>query len=424
MTYVAKGWLIKKREHGKIIFLDMRTIDQPWIPLQVVIKKQEVDEITWENAKKLRQEASFIAEGELIQNPRAPGGRELRGKQIIIVHNPEEPWPLGKKSHPPEVLMKYRHLSVRGQKFIKIWIVREKLIHYLREWFEKNHWHEVSPPIFVMTACEGGATLFRVKWFEEKIPVYLTQSAQLYLEALCFALGRVWCLAPSFRAEKSRTRRHLAEYWHLEAEAAFFNFEDNLRVQEELVIYAIKKLLNDDVTGELIKEIRGNVDDLDEIKAPLPRVTYTEAMEILQRKNFKIKWGDDLGADEEKALSEEIGTAFFLTHFPTEIKSFYVKLDPNDPRVCLAADLIVPHVGEIIGGSERETDVNELIKRIKAQGFDPTNYEWYLDLRRFGSVPHSGFGLGIDRFLMYILKLEHIRDTLPFPRLARVKYFI
>ena len=399
-------------------------MSEPWRILQCVIKKSDVGSKTWERVKKITQESSVIIYGEMIANPRAPGGKEVKVREVLIQHIAVSPYPLGKKEQPPEVLMRWRHLAVRSPRFTKIWIVREYLLKLAREYFQRNEWHEVSPPILVSTACEGGATLFEVKYFDDS-KAYLSQSAQLYLEVMIFSLGKVWSLTPSFRAEKSRTRRHLAEYWHLEAEAAWYRFEDNLRVQEELIEYIIRGLLENDLTRSLILEFRGDIEPLENVKAPFERITYDEAIEILQSKNFDIKWGDDIGADEEKVLSEEIGQFFFLTHFPAHLKAFYVKLDSNRPEVSLSADLLAPEgYGEIIGGSEREDDVNVLIDRIREEGFDPKDYQWYLDLRRYGSVPHSGFGLGIERLLWWILKLSHIRDTLPFPRLARVKKFI
>ncbi len=359
-----------------------------------------------------------------MENPRAPGGKELHVRSIKIVHIAESPYPLGKKSHSPEILMQWRHLAIRSNRFTKIWIVRDYLLRAAREYFKLNDWFEVSPPIIVSTAVEGGATLFEIKYFDDS-KAYLSQSAQLYLEAMIFSLGKVWSLTPSFRAEKSRTRRHLAEYWHLEAEAAWYKFEDNLKVQEELISYIVRTLLDHDVTRSIIKEFRGELDLLEQIKPPFKRVSYDEAIDLLQSNNVDIEWGDDIGADEEKVLSEEIGEPFFLTHFPTHLKAFYVKLDPKRPETCLAADLLAPEgYGEIIGGSEREDNIETLIERIRGEGFDPKDYSWYLDLRRYGSVPHSGFGLGIERLLWWILKLDHIRDTLPFPRLARVKKFI
>ena len=359
-----------------------------------------------------------------MENERAPGGIELQVSDLSIVHLASAPYPLGKKEQPPDVLMKWRHLAVRSPRYTKIWIIREKILSLAREYFVINKWHEVSPPIIVATAVEGGATLFEIKYFDNS-KAFLSQSAQLYLEVLIYSLGKVWSLTPSFRAEKSRTRRHLAEYWHLEAEAAWCKFEDNLRIQEELISYIVKGLLQDDIVVAIIEEFRKDLEPLESIKMPYKRITYDEAINILQEKGFKIEWGADIGADEEKILSEEIGEIFFLTHFPTHLKAFYVKVDENRPEVCLAADMLAPEgYGEIVGGSEREDSIEILVERIKKEGFSPENYSWYLDLRRYGSVPHSGFGLGIERLLWWILRLDHIRDTLPFPRLARVKRFI
>lgn len=420
----VKGWVIKKREHGNIVFIDLRALEAPWSPLQVVIKKNMVSEDVWEKTKIITQESSLEIEGVLVENQRAPGSMELHAKNIEIAHIAETPYPLGKKSHSPEVLMQWRHLAIRSNRFAKIWVIRDHLLRLAREYFQINKWFEVSPPIIVSTAVEGGATLFEIKYFDNS-KAYLSQSAQLYLEVMIFSLGKVWSLTPSFRAEKSRTRRHLAEYWHLEAEAAWYKFDDNLRVQEELIYYIIRGLLENPTTRSILEEFRGDLEILENIKLPFKRVSYDEAIEILQSNNLDIKWGDDIGADEEKILSEEIGEIFFLTHFPSSLKPFYVKLDPNRPEVCLAADLLAPEgYGEIIGGSEREDNIDILVDRIKREGFSPESYSWYLDLRRYGSVPHSGFGLGIERLLWWLLKIEHIRDTIPFPRLARVKKFI
>jgi len=406
------------------MFLDLRPFNRPWRPLQIVIKRNEISEDLWSRARNITQESSLIVEGTIVENPRAPGGVELHAKDIVITHIAKSPYPLGKKSHSPEILMQWRHLAIRSTRYTKIWIVRDYLLSLAREYFRINNWFEVSPPIIVSTAVEGGATLFEIKYFDNS-KAYLSQSAQLYLEVMIFSLGKVWSLTPSFRAEKSRTRRHLAEYWHLEAEAAWYDFEDNLRVQEELISYIIKGLLDNDVTREIIKEFRGDTEYLEGIKPPFKRVSYDEAIDILQSNKIDIKWGDDIGADEEKVLSEAIGEPFFLTHFPSHLKAFYVKLDPKRPETCLAADLLAPEgYGERMGGSERKDKIDIFVERIEKEGFDPNAYSWYLDLRRYGSVPHSGFGLGVERLLWWILKIDHIRDTIPFPRLARVKKFI
>jgi len=402
----------------------LRPLHSPGKILQTVLKREMLTDDVWETAKHITQETSLILRGKLIDNPRAPGGIELHVHDISITHLAKTPYPLGKKAQPPDVLMRWRHLAVRSPKYTKIWLVRERLLQLAREYFVKNGWHEVSPPIIVSTAVEGGATLFEIKYFDNSI-AYISQSAQLYLEVMIFSLGKVWSLTPSFRAEKSRTRRHLAEYWHLEAEAAWCRFEDNLKIQEELVEYIVRGLLDDEDTKIIIQEFRGDLETLENTKVPFKRITYDDAIELLQSKGVNIKWGDDIGADEEKVLSEEIGELFFLTHFPTHLKAFYVKLDEKRPEVCLAADLLAPEgYGEIIGGSEREDSIDVLVDRIRKEGFDPESYSWYLDLRKYGSVPHSGFGLGVERLLWWILKLDHIRDTLPFPRLARVKKFI
>lgn len=418
-----KGWVFKKREHGKIIFLDLRLTDGNI--LQVVCKKDVLDEKIWEKIKKITQESSVEVIGELKEEPRAPGGKELILKEIKIFQIAESPYPLAKKWHSTVALMKYRHLTVRMPKYTKIWLIREKVLKYLREFFEKEGFHEVSPPILVSSACEGGATLFELDYFGSK--AYLSQSAQLYLEVLIFSLGKVWSLTPSFRAEKSRTKRHLTEYWHLEAEAAWFSNDDMMDFEERMLKYCIKNLMEDKKTKKIIKEFRGDgVKILEKtIDEKWPRIKYEKVIEMLNEKDIKIKFGDDLGADEERILTLDFETPIFVTHYPKEIKAFYMKIDPNDERVVLNHDLLAPEgYGEIIGGSEREVEVEKLIERIKKEGFSEKDYWWYLDLRRYGSVQHSGFGLGIERFIMWLLKLDHIRESIPFPRMARIKNFI
>ncbi len=319
-----RGWVIKKRDHGKIIFIDLRSMQKPYQPLQLVIKKNQVDESVWEKATSLTQESSIIARGVLVENPRAPGGSELVVKELEITHIAQQPYPLGKKEHSPEVLMSWRHLTIRSPRYTKIWVVREKVIEFAREFFRERGWYEVFPPILVSGSVEGGATLFEVKYFDEDVQVFLSQSAQLYLEAMIFSLGKVWSLTPSFRAEKSRTRRHLAEYWHLEAEAAWFNFEDNLKLQENLIEYIVKRALEDELSLNIIREFRGDdIEALEDVRTPFKRIKYDEAIDLLQSKGIRIHWGDDIGADEERILTEEIGEFFFLTHFPKKLKPFY-----------------------------------------------------------------------------------------------------
>ncbi len=418
------GWVYKYRVMGKKIFLDLRAMDKEFLGgiLQVVATRGEISDEEFKKLKKITQESFVELEGKMVEDPRAPGGKELHVTKLLNISLAEQPYPLAKKEHSVDFLLDMRHLTIRSPRYTKIWIIREKVIDALREWYKKNGWYEVSPPILQFTACEGGATLFPVKYFDQT--AYLSQSAQLYLEVMIFSLGKVFSLTPSFRAEKSRTRRHLTEYWHFEAEAANYGFEDIMKAEEEPIAYTIQKLLDDEKITQWLKEFRGTTEDLEEIKAPFQKITYDEAIEILQGKGFDVKWGDDLGADEEKALSSEFETPFFVTLYPTEIKAFYVKRVENSPEKCYSADLMAPNYGEITTGGVREDDINSLIERIKKEGFNPEDYYWYLDLRRYGSVPHSGFGLGIERFLHWLLKVDHIREVIPFPRLARRKSLV
>ncbi|MCS7386665.1 MAG: asparagine--tRNA ligase [archaeon GB-1867-005] len=413
-----RGWIFKKREHGKIIFFDLRNALGI---TQCVIKKGVASDEAWSLAKKASQESSVILKGFWRKEPRAPRGVEFIVKELNIVHMAETPWPLGKKSHSPETLMEYRHLAVRGARYQAIFKIRHEVLRSSREYFVENGWYEVSPPIIVATACEGGATLFKMKYFENE--AYLTQSSQLYLEVMIFSLEKVWCLAPSFRAEKSRTRRHLCEFWHLEAEAAWMDLEGLMKLEEELVSHICNSVA-DNCTKEL--ELLGRDPDfLRSIKPPFERITYDEAINRLQKMGKEIRWGEDIGGDEEKLLTMNLTKPIFMYGYPLHLKAFYVKEDPKRPGIGLTVDLLAPEgYGEMATGGVREDDINKLIARIKAEGFDLSEYSWYLDLRRYGSVPHAGFGIGIDRLTWWICKLDHVRDTLPFPRLARTKKFI
>jgi asparaginyl-tRNA synthetase len=422
--HIFKGWVYKHRVLGKKIFIDLRPMNEGYIGeiLQVVAARDKLGEDEFKKFKEVTQESFIIVEGNLVEEPRAPGGVELHATRLIELRKAEQPYPLAKKEHSPDFLLDNRHLVVRSPRYTKIWMIREKLIQGLREWYKRDGWFEVHTPIIQFTAVEGGATLFPVKYFDQT--AYLSQSAQLYLEVLIFSLGKVFSLTPSFRAEKSRTRRHLAEYWHFEAEAANYDFDDILKAEEEPLKYAIDRLLEDEKISNWIKEFRGTLDDLEDLKTPFPRITYTEAIEILQGKGVKIRWGEDLGADEEKILSGEFETPFFVTLYPTRIKAFYVKSVEGNEDICYSADMMAPNYGEITTGGRREDDINVLIERIKREGFEPELYFWYLDLRRYGSVPHSGFGLGIERVLQWLLNIDHIREVIPFPRLARRKSLI
>jgi asparaginyl-tRNA synthetase len=297
--------------------------------------------------------------------------------------------------------------------------VRAKVLEAAREWFKENGFIEVQVPIIVGAACEGGSTLFELKYFDSK--AYLTQSWQLYGEAMIFGFGKCYTIAPSFRAEKSRTRRHLTEFWHLEAEMPFCDFEGLMKIEEELVWFILQKIARECSTE--LKELGRNPEDLLKMKPPFPRIRYEEAIKILQEKGVNVKYGDDLGADEEKVLALQFDRPFFVTHFPKGIKAFYHKPDPNQPDVTLSVDVLAPEgYGEIIGSGERIESYEELMKRIEEEKLDVSAYQWYLDLRKFGSVQHAGFGLGIERFVMWVCKLKHIRDATAFPRLINRIY--
>jgi len=404
-----RGWVHRKMSVGGKIFIWLR---DPSGIVQCVVDKSLVNSNVWMRAERITRESSIEVLGRVKKDPRAPGGWEVVVNELEI-YNISEPFVL-RGIEDVDFLLDNRHLWIRSRKLTAVMKVKHTVLEAAREWLINNGWWEVTPPILTASACEGGATLFEVKYFEKK--AYLSQSAQLYLEALIFPLGKVWSLTPSFRAEKSRTRRHLAEYWHLELEAAWYDMEDMMKVAEELISYIIARVLED-----RLKELEFLKRDISKLKTalhtPYPRITYTEAIERLKKKGFNIEWGEDLGADEERALTEDFDKPFFITHFPKKIKAFYMKLDPTNPNVVLGFDLLAPEgYGEIIGGSQREDNYDKLMKRIEEENMNPDDYKWYLDLRRYGSVPHSGFGLGIERMVMWICGLEHIRDAIPFPR--------
>ena len=407
-TVRLRGWIYRHRIVGSKAFIVLR--DSSGI-IQCVIDRDKTPKL-YSIAKDLGIESSIEVEGIVRKEPRAPGGYELHVTDLKV-YGISRDFPI-KGGEGIEYLLDNRHLWIRSRKLTTVMKIKHTVLKAGREYFIKNGWWEVTPPILTASACEGGATLFEVKYFDKK--AFLSQSAQLYLEVLIYSLEKVWSLTPSFRAEKSRTRRHLAEYWHLEAEAAWYNMEDMMKVAEELVAYIIEKVLEENKRElEFLK--RDTTILKNAVKTPYPRITYDEAIEILQKKGVNIEWGDDLGADEERILTMEFDKPFFITHFPKQIKSFYMKIDPNRPDVVRGFDLLAPEgYGEIIGGSEREDDYDRLLKRILEEGYNPEDYKWYLDLRKYGSVPHSGFGLGIERVVMWIAGLDHIRDATPFPR--------
>ena len=403
-----KGWVYRKRVVGGKVFIVLR--DSSGI-IQCVVDRGKVDDVTWKNAEKITRESSCIVEGVVRKEPRAPTGYEVHVSKLEIVGLSD--WFPIRGGEGVDYLLDNRHLWIRSRKIQAIMKIKHTVLQAGREYFNRNGWWEVTPPIITGSACESGATQFEINYFGQK--AYLSQSAQLYLEALIYTLDKVWSLTPSFRAEKSRTRRHLAEYWHLEAEAAWYDMEDMMKVTEELVDYIVRKVLDERL--EELEFLGRRPDTLENMKPPYPRIRYDEAIEILQKKGVDVKWGEDLGADEERVLTQDFDRPFFITHFPRQIKAFYMKLDSKDPKYVLGFDLLAPEgYGEIVGGSVREDDYETLLKRILEFGLNPEEYRWYLDLRKYGSVPHSGFGLGVERTVMWIAGLDHIRDAIPFPR--------
>ena len=408
-----RGWVYRLRKQKENTFVLIRD-DRGGI-IQSIFPSEKV--------AKLTIESSIEVNGILQQDSRAPeGGYEIKGNDLEIFHIAELDFPIGEYQS-SELLLDYRHLSVRMRRMIAIAKIRVSILKYARQWFIENDWMEVTPPIIVKGAVEGGSTLFKVKYFDEE--VHLSQSAQLYLEAMIFSLGRVWSLTPSFRAEKSRTIRHLAEFSHLEAEAPWVNLEDILHIQEELITYTIQNTV-----AERAKEfalLKRDVNQLKKVKVPFDRIRYEEAIEILQSKGFRIKEengkernirrGDDLNIESERELTRTTEKPIFIIGYPIQVKPFYVKEDPKNEGIGLAADVLAPSgFGEIISGGLREENITSITKRIEKEGLDPHAYKWYLELRKYGSVPHGGFGLGIERLMRWIINLEDIKDTVLFPR--------
>jgi len=411
-----RGWVYRKRELRDKIFLVIR--DGSGI-IQTVVDKsnQQVAGV----ASKLNIESSVVLTGTVRREPRAPSGSEIHVRSIDWYYVGEA-FPINEDAAKAdsEYLLDVRHLWIRSRRMWAVLRVRHTVFGATHEFFRSRGYYEVQGPMFVSTAVEGGATLFPVKYFDRE-DVYLTQSSQFYLEVMIYALERVYTIAPSFRAEPSRTRRHLTEFWHAEAEEAWLQFDGLLNLLEDLITYIVDKVLEE--RQDELKLLNRDVKVLENVKPPFYRVSYDEAIGILQGKGLKIKWGDDIGADEERVLTLQFDKPILLHHFPEQVKAFYHRNDPAKPETTLSVDVLAPEgYGEVIGGGERIYDYEELLSKIKRFGLRPEDYDWYLDLRRFGSVPHAGFGLGIDRLVMWICGLDHIRDAVPFPRdIRRIK---
>jgi len=405
----VRGWVYRKRESKDIVFFIIR--DATGI-VQCTVRK---DSSAWTDAKRVTIESSATLSGTVKKDERAPGGFEVSVDQLKIV-GLAETFPIT-KDQSEEFRRNVRHLWLRSRRMNAIMKVRSETLRFVHEFFRKKGFTEVSPPMFISSACEGGATLFGLKYFDKDL--YLTQSAQLHLEALIQSLEKVYCVAPSFRAEKSRTIRHLAEYWHVEAEEAFSTMADLMCLEEDLVSHVCQNVARQ--CRKELKTLEVDAGKLAKVKAPFNRIMYDEAVEKLREKSFKIKWGEDFGFNEEKALAEELGPLFVYA-YPKKIKAFYCKTYRENPEMVMSVDLIVPNIGELSTGGAREDDKKELLKRLEEFGLRQEDYEWYIDLRRYGTVPHTGFGLGVERLLAWMLDLENIMDTIPFPRTVRRFY--
>jgi asparaginyl-tRNA synthetase len=405
-----RGWIYRKREGKQTIFLLIR--DSTGI-IQCPVKKESS---AWDGAGKVTIESSLALEGTVRKDARAPGGYEVVTEKISII-GLADLFPITKDKS-EEFLRDVRHLWLRSRKMSLVMKVRSQVQRFTHEFFENQKFTEVSPPMFVTSAVEGGSTLFGLKYFDQNM--YLTQSAQLYLEILIYSLEKVYCIAPSFRAEKSRTIRHLTEYWHIEAEQAFADMNDLTRLEEELLAHICRRTV--ETCKAEIQELGADLAKLGSVKTPFPKITYTEAIEKLIAKNFKTKWGDDLGYEEEKALADDFGKPFFVYDYPKQIKAFYCKIHRDKPDLAMSTDMLVPRIGEISTGGAREDDKEKLVTRLKELGLKEEDYDWYIDLRRYGTVPHVGFGMGLERLLTWMLDLDNIIDAIPFPRTIRRFY--
>ena len=409
-TVRVHGWLHHKRSSGGVQFLLIR--DGTGI-IQSTLRKEKTDKKTFDKIDKLLIESAVEIKGTVKKDKRAPGGYELSIKDIKVLSESREEFPIAKKYHGPEFLMDYRHLWLRSKKMQAMLKIRSKTLEAAREWFLKHGYIEFQSPIMITAACEGGSTLFELKYFDRK--AYLTQSWQLYAEAAIYSVGKIFTIAPSFRAEKSRTRRHLTEYWHIETEEPWCDLKCLTKVMEELVTHILHKLAKE--MPEELKIYGRDPKELLKIKPPFKRLTYDKAVEMLQKEGVKVKWGEDLTWQQQKVLSLRFKAPFFITHFPKAAKAFYHRPDPKRPEVTLSVDLQAPEGhGELVGGGQRTHDLDALLKRIKEDGLSVKDYQFYVDLREYGSVPHAGFGLGLERLIMWICKLDHIRDAIPFPR--------
>jgi len=405
-----RGWLYNKRSSGKLHFLQLRDGTGT---IQCVVFREEVNPQVFQLCDELPQESAIVVRGAVRRDERAPLGYEIGVSAVECVHQAEE-YPITPKEHGVAFLMDHRHLWLRSSRPHAILRVRSEIIKACRDFMDEQGFTLIDAPIFTPAACEGTTTLFETEYFDEK--AYLTQSGQLYNEAAAMAFGRVYCFGPTFRAEKSKTRRHLTEFWMIEPEMAYCDLEENMDVAEDMVAYVVERVL--ERRGEELKVLERDTEKLEKAQKPFARITYEEALGILHEKGRVVRWGEDLGGDEEALVSEHFAAPVLVHRYPKEIKAFYMKEDPQDPRLALCVDMLAPEgYGEIIGGGQREDQLEVLERKIEEHSLPRQAFEWYLDLRRYGSVPHAGFGMGIERVVAWLCGLHHVRETIPFPRM-------
>ena len=404
-----RGWVYRERGSNALKFVVLR--DSSNI-LQCVFEKEKFSDEEWKSIDKISIESSLKIWGELKKDERAPTGYELHVDKFKIQQLAEK-FPIT-KDQSAEFLLDVRHLAIRSRKLTAVMKIRSAVFGAIQEFFRSRSYYEMAPPIFTPNACEGGSTLFEVKYYKEK--VYLTQSWQLYAEAAIFALEKIFCISPCFRSEKSKTTRHLSEFWMAEVETAWMEFPELQKQAEDLIAHIVKKVL--EFNKEDLKILERDISKLEKIKTPFPRMTYAEVLKLLKEKEkVSIDWGKDLRTIEEDLIMKRFDRPLIVTNYPKDIMAFYKPKDPKDPKTAICMDILAPEgYGEIIGGSQRDIDLEELKKSLKKEGEKVSNYEWYLDARRYGSIPHSGFGLGVERVVSWICGLDNIKDAIPFPR--------
>ena len=406
----VNGWLAAQRSGGKLRFLQVRDGTGT---VQCVVSKGDVTPEVFERSGHLGQETSLSVTGTVRTDPRAPIGYEIGVDDVTVFHSTDG-FPISPKEHGVAFLLDHRHLWLRSSRQHAILRIRSEVVRSCRQYFDERGFTLIDAPMFTPAACEGTTTLFSVDYFGE--PAYLTQSGQLYLEAGAMAFGKVYCFGPTFRAEKSKTRRHLTEFWMVEPEVAYFDLAADMNLAEDFLTFVVRRVL--ERRRPELEHLGRDLDALERVQAPFPRITYGEALEILTRKGLTCSWGEDFGGDEETALSQEFDRPVMIHRYPLQCKAFYMKGDPADERLALCVDVLAPEgYGEIIGGGQREDDLAVLENRIRAHGLPEDHFAWYVDLRRYGSVPHAGFGMGIERAVAWLCGLAHVRETIPFPRM-------